>query len=376
MIGIEGQYLFIFSIGGKDDFLDSKSLTNFVITEESGNSLPTWKIEFTTEDPELLLVFNEGNDFEVSFGQTLEKLKSTKLLITKRILSGEGAQKLYVVALGVYSAMDYIINPVKQISDKKSGIEILVDTVSKHFKVDTNVNSSEDSQNWIQPNIPNSVFVDNLWLHSYIANSFIGTAITFEGEFIIRDIKALVQEDYKFRFTNKVEEDNDISYSGDYYLESEAGFINCWVGYGKKKLIHSLEDGSQSTDSETIKPLLALTKNLNRRSGIKDKATISGMHNENTHSNYWQAALRNVMGLSIFSSEKNTLSFSNNLVDIHPYDLVMFKDEDIVSANQSSEFQSGLYLVGAVGMSVSNNDLVITIDLYREAFNAIEGELS
>lgn len=376
MIGIGGQYIFKFSIGNKEDFIDPHSFKYFLITEESGNALPTWEINFTTTDSKLLAVFNEGNDFKISFGRTLESLKEAPLLITKRLINRIGSEIISVTAFGIYSAMSYIANPIKFISDKKSGVAVLSNRAKKYFKIDSNISSSSDSQYWIQPNITDKAFIDHLWLHSYLPDSFLGTAICYDGTFRIRDIKKAVQEDFKFRFTNRIEDEKkDIEYTGDYLLKSETGFINCWMGYGRKKLIHTFEDDSQSIHSESIKPLIALTKKLNRRRGIENKVTLTGVHNENTHSNYWPAALRNTMGLTVFSSEKNTLSFSNRLEEIHPLDIVLFQDEDNVEKRHSMEYQSGLYIVGAVGVSISNNDLITTVDLYRESFNAIEGEL-
>lgn len=375
MIGIKNQYMFKFSIGEKDDFITNETIDHFIVTEEAGNSLPAWKIAFKTKDPELPLVFNEGNDFKISFGTHLDDLKDVQLVITKRKITRQGISLFFIEALGLYSGLSYITSPVKSISSKKSGVEVMISKASSHFKVESNVTASQDSQYWIQPNTTDKAFVDQLWLHSYLANSFLGTSITFDGKFLVKDIKKAIGEDYKFRFVHTVKEEKDIIYTGDYELISETGFINSWVGYGKEKLIHKLEDGTKSTHLETIEPLLALTKKLTRRADIEKRSSLIGVHNENTHDKYWQAALRNVMGMSIFSSERNTLSFDGMLNDIHPLDVVMFKDTGLGNDQQSAEFHSGLYLVGAVGRSLNGKNIATTVDLYRESFNSVEGEL-
>ncbi len=374
MIGVDGQYIFKFSIGNNFDFIDNNSLNSFFISEESGNALPTWSINFDTEDVNILALLNEGNDFKIAFGTDSNNMQEVSLATTKKTYETAGNNRLQISALGVIASLSYITIANKQITDKKSSIEVIKEIANKHFRVDTNINSSNDSQNWIQPNITDKAFIDQLALHTYLDDSFLATAICYDNTFRIRDIKKTAIEKYKYKFTNNVKQSNDIYRTGISEFVSESGFINCWVGYGREKLIHSLEEGTTDKVIEDITPLIALTKKLTRRADIEKRSAVSGIHNENTHSKYHQAALRNIMGLAVFSSERNRISFDNQLINIHPLDLVMFKQAEI-NSNQSSEFESGLYFVGAIGRSLSNSTLTTTIDLYRESSNAIRGDL-
>lgn len=374
MIGSEGQYLFKFSIGDKENFISNTSLEYFTVIEEAGNLLPTWEITFTTLDYEVLSVFNSGNDFEISYGVTLDSLQDSKLLISTKKIGHIGNNKYQIIANGIYSQLPYISKPNKFISDKKSGIEVIKDIIGNYFVPDFNIDKSEDSQYWIQPNITDKAFVDNLWLHSYKKDSFIGTSIGLDGKFRVRDIKKAAEEDPVFNFTPIIEKDNDIPYMGDYVLLSEAGFIDCWVGYGKEKMISNLEESTYEFVNESYKPFLALTPNISLRAEVEKKAAIEGIHNENTHPKYWNAALRNVTGLALFSRESNILSFEGRLLDIHPFDVVLFKDVEINNTGQSSEYFSGLYLVGKVSISISNKSITTTLQLFRESFNAVKGD--
>jgi hypothetical protein len=375
MIGVEGQYVFKFSIGGKKEFIDTDSLQYFNIYEECGNSLPAWEISFNTASNDLIGVFHEGNDFEVSYGVSIKEMDDIRLMISSKTINRVGEQKYRIEAKGILSVMEYITQPNIQITDKKSGIEAVKDVVEKYFEFDSNIPSSQDSQHWIQPNTTDKLFVNKVWIHSYVKGSFIGTAITLGNKFILRDMAKLVSGDYKFKFTPNIQSDKDIDYIGDFLLESRAGFINCWVGYGREKPVHTIESDEWKKVSFDPVPLMALSKTLSRRSSIEKRASAIGMQNDNTHKKYWEAANANITGLALFSSESNKLSFSGRFVDIRPLDLVMFKDSEPDSGSKSAEFHSGLYIVGRIGRSLSSSTFTTTLDLYRESFNAIKGEL-
>lgn len=388
MLEVLDQYIYIFSIGNKKDFIFPADLDYFSVIEEAGNVLPTWKMSFRTTDPDLLRVLNEGNDLKVNYGINRDKLIEVPLLITKRTINKAGDQKFQIELLGIYSKLEYVTISHVTISGVKSGIEVLIEIARAHFNVVSNISSSEDSQNWIQPNIVDKRFVDELWLHSYVTDSFLGIGITSDGKFIIKDIKQAIRDIIeskkgvsevvwrpKFKFTSTPEKSNDISYVGDSYFQSNAGFINCWVGYGKEKPVYVLESDGYSKKMEQISPLLALTNTLNRRASIEKRHDIVGMQNDNVHGKYWQAYLRNIAGLSVFSSDKLTLSFGNVLNDIKIFDIAMYKEDMLDDVVQSEEYYSGLYAVGLVGRTLSKNQLITTVELFRESFNTQRGDL-
>lgn len=374
-ISVDGQYYYRFNIGGFEDFIDNDDFDSFTLIEEAGNMLPTWKISFKTSDPDVPKVWNEGNDLEVSYGIDQDNLVDAKLLITKSTISGAGDQKYQITGLGIYSAINYITKAKTLISDKKSGVAIVKDVAAKHFLCDFNIDVSEDSQYWIQPNITDKKYIDNVCLHSYLSKSFIGTGITSDGTFRLLDISQVISEPYAFKFTNTSEEDGkDISYSSNPELISNSGFINCWVGYGREKPVYTIEDDSLNKYLETSEPLMVLSNTFARNSSVEKRNAAIGMENDNTHSKYWQAALKNVQGLSLFSSQNLTLTY-DSFNTIKVFDLVMFKKGLLDNDNEASEYESGLYLVGLVSRTVSANKFSTTVSLFREGMSSITGSL-
>lgn len=373
MISVEGQYIFIFSLADKGDFIDEDDLISFLLVEEAGNVLPTFDFGFTTKDETILRYLNEGNNLKISFGKDKDSLIDIELVISSFVFHRAGESKLVIEIKGLYSALPYIsTGKIRTINS--SGIAAINQVVSDYFIPDFNIIASSDSQNWIQHNIPDKKFVNEIWMHSYLANSFIGVGISSNGEFILKDMKALVAEDPSYRFTTNIEKDTDIYYDGDYVVTSNAGFLNHWIGYGRQKHLFTIEEGSELNSLQSSESLLALTGTLARSAAISKRIAQAGVLSDNVHANYWNAFLQNLQSLAIFSSCQITLSFHNIYIPLRILNLVMFLDTGI-GQKQATEYYSGKYFVSKVARSISNRQFTTTVQLSRESLSDSRGEL-
>jgi hypothetical protein len=378
MIGVDGQYLLRFTIGDQDDFVEEEDLILFKIIEESSNTLPTFEASFAIHDDELLPYLNEGNELKVSIGADKNDLADVTLVITKSKFTRSGESARVITISGLYSALEYISSPKVSISDKKSGIEVINDIVSPYFTFDSNITKSEDSQNWVQTGINDKLFVDELSLHSYVSDSFIAVAISADGTFIVRDMKKMLNEDYKWRFGSDVEDpDRDIAISGDLPYESEVGFMNMWAGYQREMKLVDLEKGTESMATEEISPFLALSSKLMRNASVGKKTFEHNIICENVDPNYWNAYLRNLGHLAVFSGIQATVSFQGVFKDIKALDLVMLRDDAPDSSqNQSSDTLSGLWVVSKVVRTVQSKQFWTILEICRESLNMPEGNLA
>lgn len=375
-IGVEGQYIVSFTLGRYSDFISESDLLKFVMIEECGNVLPTFELVFYIRDDRYLGLLTETNALKVSFGKTQENLVDTQLNISNLEAVGHGSSKRTVVINGFITNTAYIYNTQINITEKISAIEALSElATANNFIPKFNVEKSSDSQYWVQANVSAKRFANDLWLHSDIPDSFCGLAIGSDNSFIVKDIKKLISEDYKWRFTLSSNESNDIPYDTDLTVSSQSGLINYWAGYGQNKLIFDLENEDFRFVSQEAKPVIALTKEIARKSGIEKRYMNTGMQNENVHVNYWQAALRNITNLVIFGSIRVRLSFRDTYKDIKPLDLVLFNESDIANPSLSTEFHSGLYIVSKVSRQIQNRQYVTTVDLNRESFNQVVGDV-
>ncbi len=378
-IGITDQYYFDFSLGGEEDFINEGNLVTFKVLEFTGNVLPKWEIMFNTADDNLAARLHEGNDLEVSFGRNPTEPTTTKLVAERRTKSqaGDGFYTIYMS--GLYSNLGYMSNPKKFISEKKSGIEVIKDVVQgAGFSVganDFNIDQSEDSQRWIQHNISDRRFVTNVWMHSFLRDSFLCVGITTDGNFVLKDLRRLFAEAPKWNFVvGDVVNDNDIVYDPDPVTDSSAGFINAWMGRGRERVIHDLEAGTQVNLFVEPEPLLATTHALARRAGLEARHGEVGVFNENVHPQYWEAHLRNLTNLAVFSSECVVLSFQGQFKPIRILDNVTFSEQEL-KANRTAEHQSGEYVITGITRELTKSQFGTTVTMCREAPNSIRGDL-
>ena len=383
-VGVKGQYQFQFSIGNEVDFISEENFSSFSLVEEAGNVLPTFQLQFNLSDEKVFKLLHERNDIKISFGKDQNDLIEIPLRITRLERNNSGVGLINIATVGVYSALPYINDSNIFISDDKSGVEVIKDIASKSFftgsiggEANFNIDTSLDSQRWIQPNITDKAFINDLWLHSDVGDSFIAVGISSDGSFILKDIKKALgtntETSFKWRLTQSPETPKDIIFDTDYAHIINSGFINSWLGYGREKLVYQLEDGTEQNITETVDPIIAQTPNLARASNVASKFAGAGMQNGNTHANYYQAYQRNLVHLAQFGANKIVVSFQNEFKPVRVLDLVMFRDVDPGAGNtfQSSENHSGIYVVSKVARTVEHRQFVTVLELVRESVNEV-----
>lgn len=378
MIKLSGQYVLVFSVAGFDDFLTELDLQYLKIVEEAGNILPTFEIVFTLEDKNILKYLNEGNPFQVSFGEDGSNLTTSSFRIMNKNLNKYGQGKYVVRLTGVYNAFPYYTDCKIQITDKISGIEAILAVASQHFSsVDSNIKNSQDSQFWIQHNTPDRVFVNEAWMHSYLANSFPAIGITSPGAFILRDVRKLSVGDYSWKFVSQYDDITDpkeILIDPAYSVESATGLVNAWIGYGKEKNLWNVDKSIASIDKPSLTPMLSSSFALDRMTVAGKRAAEFNLINENVDSHYWSAYQNNLAYLSVFGCTGLLISFTKRFANVKVLDLVSLRDPDIDLA-QSGEAYSGSYLVSKVVRLVENKVPVTMVQLNRESLAGLQGDI-
>ena len=379
-IGVEGQFHLSFTIGTERDFMALEDLHEFSETSEAGNVIPTFSLTFSTSNERIFGLLNEGNDIRVSFGQSYDSALDYVFCASK-VSSSINEGKATFSCIGLLSRLPYLSNPKRRIIGPLSGVEVAEQVCEENQLIfDSNIAKSSDSQRWIQANVSDRKFVSDCLLHSFVAGSFLASALSSDGQFRVRDIRKLAKETEPVWIFNqtasRTSAPNEILYSFSPEYEVNTGFINYWIGYGQEKGIFSLEDSDLRTISEDVRPVIALTDQLARRAGMEKKYQSTAIQNENVHPNYWKAALQNVTNAAVFGTIKITLTFEREFKDVRVLDLVSFFDSAIDDPNAgSSRAQSGLYLVSRVTRAVKNKQLSTTVVLCREATNEVSGEI-
>lgn len=376
MIGIEGSYRFLFSIAGQEDFLSESDLQELKIIEEAGNVLPSFSIVFTLQDKDVLRYFNEGNPLEIAFGVDDLEMTNVKFRILGKPYISKLTQHKYLIKLtGLLDNIKYYSDCKVGIVGPTSGIEAVIGAAENHFSVDTNVQKSQDRQNWIQPNVSDKAFINQVWMHSYLSGSFPAIGISSQGDFILRDVKKLAKSGYKWIFTSTdALKDNEIAFD-TWSLGSSTGFTNAWIGYEREKPVWDIDAGSSQIIKPSLQPIMAPTSDLDRIADVGKRAQEFGLLTENVHTNYHLAFEQNLGYLAVFSSGSNILlQFSGRYVDLKVLDLVFLRDLDI-NLQGSEGYYSGSYIVSKIARIVESKNFTTLVQLTRESLGELIGEL-
>lgn len=377
MIGIDGQYIIKFKIGDKDNFILEEDLLFFKLTEQTGNTLPQFELHFKTFNESILSLLHEGNDIEVSLGKTRDSMVDVKLVPTRINPTAPGENQLGISCVGLYSALPYLNSDKVRILSARSGVEAIKEIAKAYFNIRRgfNVDRSLDSMKWVQAAITDRSFINQIWMHTDLGQSFPAVSISSFGEFIVKDIKKSLKDDYLWRFTTDPQERRDVMYAPGKTIDINTGFLNNWLGYARNKTIYDLEGGTESVTIEDSKPITALTKEVAKRSSIEKRYASAGIQNENVHPTWHQSHLRNLTNLAMMGSVKYTLSTESAFFPVRTLDLVMFKDAELSTENpNSSEWSSGLFFVSKVARIIQNKKFATVVEICRESLNQMKGE--
>jgi hypothetical protein len=378
MIYVEDQFYFSASIRTKSDFIGINDLVDFVLEEQAGNNFPKFELQFYLYDDSFLPNFTEGNTLKVQLGRNRDSIQDLELSISKTEIIPDGSSKKLLRIIGLTDNLDYVINSNTFISPKQSGIKTAIDKASKYFKVKSNIQASTDSQNWVQPNCSDRKFVEDCIMHSYKKGTFFAFAYTGRGELIIKDMVQelkLKEKEYDWYLSNNGTDPKNIPFLSDYPIISRTGFINSWVGYGRKVRQYDLDDGSESSFIETYEPFFALTSNVAKKSSVSHKFDGSAVLNENMHKKYHETFYNNLVNCAAMGNYTIPITIKQKeFVDFRPLDIVMFKDYSTLDSSKSNEFTSGAYIINKVVRRIKDKEMMTMIDICREAINNTRNE--
>lgn len=378
MIELQGKYFFSFSMKGVGDFILPSDLITFQIIEEAGNLLPVFKLAFDTNREEVFQYFHEDNKIDLSFGVSSQNLMYSTLRISHVHSAKIGSEKRRFLIKGFYHTIEYHSNTKISTIGPKNGEEAMTEVALRTFNhVSKQTSNCQGSMNWIQTDISDRSFVNQIWMHSYYKDSFPMVGISTDGTFILKDMKTLASKEPDWRFLptpytgDKIDAEDplgkSIIYDGDYSFQTYTGFMNSYQGVGRNRLVHNTEKGFRAVIAETVTPSLSLLDKIPIYEKLERRFDKVGFWNDNVDVFYIQAELRNAMSLAIFSSVKLVLSFMNQFKPIRLLDLALFRDISVINKGLSEELHSGHYVVTKVVRTLSKTSFLTIVEMSREA---------
>lgn len=372
MFGIDGQYLLDFSIDGKTDFIQTVEFDTFELTEVAGNMLPQFKLRFASSDPDVQTYLNEGTVIRATYGQNRNTLQSIDLVVcvsnADRMADGK---RLYTLE-GLSDKLEYVnVNRMRH-SDKTSALELLAKVVSGHFDLDSTISKSNDEQVWIQNSLTDRNFVQHLWLHADLAESFPLLGISaLDNAFIVRDANRLFASEPRWRFTSNPQAANEIHYEAGYSFRNASSVFNSIKGYTRPDSNINREEGDEEPYIAQANPGLSTSGQFNRRAGIAPRIGVVQPLTDNMHANYHNAYSFNTQSLLLFSSFRGELNFRGRFVPIRILDLVLFRDEDRI--HNTDEYSSGLFVVSRVSRVFNAQQHGTFLTITRESPGGMRG---
>lgn len=377
MVSLGNEYVLKFKLGELEDFIDAFNLSTFSLIEDAGVVLPTFKLIFKSSDESIMKYFNEGSNIQVSMGKDNLNLDTTiNLMCTSTVLNKAGNDSFLITLAGIYDALDYVVSSKLSISSaQESALTTLNRIVESYFDVDFDPTSSEDSQVYIQPNIPDKKFVLHLLNQAKLSGSAPVSGITSEGKFKVRDIKKLASEPYKWKFVKNVEDESvDIAYESGDSLESSSGLINSLFGYGRNYFLLDYIAGTSSIINETTTSVFSNSSAPSRKGSIVERMGPIVPMNDNMDSDYYKTYLRNAMYNLLCSQFVKTVRFVDVFKKVEVLDKVMYNELSINSEG-TLEYTSGNYIVSKVVRNISGGFFQTICELSRESLNNAEGDL-
>lgn len=374
MIQLLGQYILKFDLPGYPDFLVDEDFHFLSVTEKAGGPLPLFSIACNIYDDNIIKTLNEGNILTFSYGKDIDGMITVPIRTKKNSVTSFGEDRRSVIVEGFLDAPNYITQGIMKIYGNQTSFSVIKSVASKYFTVISEGNSS-DTQNWIQHNISDSHFIENLYKHSYHPKSFPVYGITMYGEFILYPYDVLISKEEKWRFVTKHEESKDIVYEGDIEVIDNSGIMNQIASYGRESYVYNIEDGIEELIKEDVKPMIAMNSSLHRSAEIVSRAGSNKYVNDNVNKYYHLAENKNRAHITAFSSASVELGFHGDFRPVRVLDLVLLKNDEIRTLkNLPIEYFTGLYVISKVVRNISNKQFTTTVTLCREVFNSLFGE--
>jgi hypothetical protein len=377
-LGIDGQWYLVIKIDDTENFITAQDLVNLEIKEKTGLILPEILLVFKTRNEDILSTFNEGSKIQITLGLNKDENFTSEFISLSLNSEPLGNNYHKIVCTGLLNTLSLLDTKI-YISDKKNAVEEALNQLNNIFNnIDTNIFKSDDKgQNWIQYyGLSNRQFISNLFLHSWLENSWLSLGISMDNTFVLRDILKKIKETpkYDWKFTKNERDPKDIYYSNGAIKDSKSGFFNSIAGYDKVQLINNFEEGNIRKIENTSDSILALTDTLMRNKEVEKRVSEFVLNTNNLHDKYYDSALKNMSNLTLFSTVNLEIVFENFYKPVRILDLVMI-NEPSINNNINNRSTSGLYFITEVIRIIRNNSFGTKVILSREAFNDLKGNL-
>lgn len=370
--GIEGQWKVDLGLEYKGETISDDKLSKITpdrlnelyIIEETGNSLPYFKISFQTADS-WRKYWNENSNLKIalSSGKSAKKVIDTKMAILKKDCQDIGNGFFSYSAEGLYvgdkSALVMCQTPYVQMVGPCIGTDCIEKCAQNFFSKVTNEATSKGKMPWHQQNRTYKLFLDDVIKHSYIDNSFVTVGITANGEYRIIDTVKTCSGSEKWT-VGKGKGSNDIPLISPPVLTSNSGVLNSFGGYGVEQPIVSAEYGVRTNFQPKIDLGLTGKKHPETQNIARKSLAPIYFSGANETEEYVKAPVNYEYGQALLNMEK--INIVSVVMDLEIKVCDVLKVYDVTTENKSiAQDTSGKYLVTKVIRGIANQMALLRV---------------
>ncbi len=361
MIGIGSQYTLTVTIEGYHDFLLPTDLLQLTIEERIGLFLPMMRMTFVVRDEGALSEIKENNNIVLTIGKD-QPIRTMVFRPLKKVIKRRASNEYLVSVSAVQHKTDFLTKPrIRNFID--NSLNVMSTVLSEHFEVKVESKTPSDSMNWIQYNIPDKKFLNEVMLHSYIPDSVILPCIHSDGIAYLRDIRTMLGNDPKWKFSD-TDRSGFIPVGADRVIESNTGFHNIY--YDRRTPTVDILTGSYNLLEYSKESLLAL---YGVDVGISKMNSRIVPTSDNVHSDYSTAYNQNITILSQLVTTSVSVTISDRFEEFRLGDTVYFRDTSAEIESLESELISGIYIIDRLVYDITAGRTNIAVYLTRDYLN-------
>ncbi len=356
MIGIVNEWSLLITIDSIEiEHIEFNSLT---LTEKTDNQLPSFALAIRTNRQDLSTYIFKGSIVKILLYKDNRDDYDilSEFIITKTSVTPLEQYNFDIVCYGIFNNLSYILTP--KIYSKK---DTLVNCIKDNIKTNTDFNlsksidelTSDDTQSWIQHNIPCREFIERSLKRSYSDNKFFNVAITLDNEFILSDLLHNINNPVVTTVIRPEESSSEFKIQEVDNITNNTGFLEISLGLGSVINDYNLTEDKLTNVSSGVD----LISNNSFDGGDFGKIIHNEFNSFETHDNYSKAFIYNLTNRLKFSSYSIKLfvnDFSNRL-KLNDGVTVMVPTE-----TSTSEYYSGKYVVDERTINLTNNNISTT----------------
>ena len=360
----------------REQYLTYDNMQELILVETAGTSLPYICFSFWSLNKDLIELFIENNEVEVSIGNSVQDANTFKMNLLSTPKNNDASDSTATIAVnGFLGDKSYMVDRGK--CKAYIGNSLMVaQQILKNYNnlnniIDTDIDRVNENQvTWRQLYETSAAFMVRTLLHMNIQPSFPLFSFDKFGNFHIKDFQKAIKNEPVARFTPVPTKKGDIQYINNFNLESYKATYNLYSGYNKVTEIYGAETGMPGYVLAENTPILASTKE-SEKADPGNRISLNRIQSANVHNTYMDAYNYNTNKLVALSSMQGVLLINGYYPHLKPTDIVYVETP---KENGQVSSLEGLYIIDTIMLSPNfRNGTVLTyVYVTRDNNNNIE----